>query len=527
VTTVSPTEVVPGPSIETDWRRLSIRMLAVHPVTEFVRALPAVIALLLVGSQREGGWWYGLVGVVAPVLLGLVRWATTRYRITPTQIEVRRGLLGRSVLTVPRDRVRSVDLTSNVMHRLLGLTRIAIGTGQVDRKKDSGLMLDGLGKSDALRLREELLHSGHAVVPAQASPTPQQAAPTPQQAQASSARQALTEAQVAILDPAWIRYGPFTLSGLVILGVAGGFAWRTINEAHLNPDRIGPVHTVTNQLAGLPIALAGLEVALIGLVLVALTSTLAYVLAFWNFRLTRTSSHTLHVSRGLLTTRSTTIEERRLRGVEILEPLLLRSAGGARATAITTGLRRGRGGDRSISMLLPPAPVSEARRVAADVLGDDAPVTVMLSRHSAAAKRRRVVRALFGSTVVIAAAGFASWQFANPWWVVAAAVIAIPAGLWLARDRFASLGHAVVGRRLVFRVGSVVRRRSMIDSEGVIGWKIGQSFFQRRAGLVTLTATTAAGRQAYALPDVDDATAVSLADQVLPGLLEPFLVPVR
>jgi putative membrane protein len=515
VTTVSPTEVAPGRSIETDWRRLSVRMLAVHPVTEFVRALPAIIALLLVGSQREGGWWYGLAGVVAPVLFGLVRWATTRYRITPTQIEVRRGLLGRSVLTVPRDRVRSVDLTSNVMHRLLGLTRIAIGTGQVDRKKDNGLMLDGLGRSDALRLREELLHSGHTVVPAQA--------PAP----ASSARRALTEAQVAVLDPAWIRYGPFTLSGLVILGVAGGFAWRTINEAHLNPDRIGPVHTVTNQLAGLPIALAGLEVALVGLVLVALTSTLAYVLAFWNFRLTRTSSHTLHVSRGLLTTRSTTIEERRLRGVEIAEPLLLRSAGGARAAAITTGLRRARGGDRSISMLLPPAPVGEARRVAADVLGDDTPVTVTLSRHSAAAKRRRVVRALFGSTIVIAAAGIASWRLADPWWVVAAAVIAIPAGLWLARDRFASLGHAVVGRRLVFRVGSVVRRRSMIDSEGVIGWKIGQSFFQRRAGLVTLTATTAAGRQAYVLPDVDDATAVSLADQVLPGLLEPFLVPVR
>ena len=65
----------------------------------------------------------------------------------------------------------------------------------------------------------------------------------------------------------------------------------------------------------------------------------------------------------------------------------------------------------------------------------------------------------------------------------------------------------------------------MIDGTGVVGWTIRQSFFQRRARLVTLTATTAAGRQGYALPDVDSATAVAIAHDVLPGLLTPFLVP--
>jgi len=54
---------------------------------------------------------------------------------------VRRGLFSKSVLTVPRDRVRSVDMTSHFMHRLLGLTRLTIGTGQTDRKNDKGLVI--------------------------------------------------------------------------------------------------------------------------------------------------------------------------------------------------------------------------------------------------------------------------------------------------------------------------------------------------------------------------------------------------
>src|SRR6185437_7105691 len=97
---------------------------------------------------------------------------------------------------------------------------------------------------------------------------------------------------------------------------------------------------------------------------VALASTVGYVLSFWNFRLTANSGGTLHVSRGLLTARATSIERRRLRGAELSEPMLLRSVGGARALVIATGLRVGRGAERGGEILLPPAPREQAVRVA-------------------------------------------------------------------------------------------------------------------------------------------------------------------
>jgi putative membrane protein len=65
----------------------------------------------------------------------------------------------------------------------------------------------------------------------------------------------------------------------------------------------------------------------------------------------------------------------------------------------------------------------------------------------------------------------------------------------------------------------------VLECEGIIGWNLRQTFFQRRAGLATLTATTAAGRQRYAVTDVPLLLALSLAGRALPGLLDDFLVP--
>src|SRR5438067_6478379 len=138
-------------------------------------------------------------------------------------------------------------------------------------------------------------------------------------------------------------------------------------------------------------------------------STVAYVVAYFGFRLSRQPGGTLHIVRGLLTRRSITLEERRLRGVEVSEPLFVRMVGGARAIAIATGLRVGRGAERGGSLLVPPAPRAEAQRVAGDVLRDAAPPTMSLTRHGPRARQRRYTRALLGTGVVIGVLAVLWW----------------------------------------------------------------------------------------------------------------------
>jgi putative membrane protein len=258
-------------------------------------------------------------------------------------------------------------------------------------------------------------------------------------------------------------------------------------------------------------------------VFVAIASTVGYVLAFWGFTLTRHSAGTLHITRGLITSRATSIEERRLRGVELSAPFSLRAVGGARCIAIATGLRVGRGAERGGSLLLPPAPEAEAERVATDVLRTAAPIKATLVAHGPRATRRRYTRALSVVVILILLVLAARWLLDAPDWAWQAALVLIPIGLALAVDRARQLGHALVDGWLVTQQGSLVRRRSTLAGDGIIGWNVSRSFFQRRAGLATLTATTAAGRQHFEVLDVELGRAIGLADATTPGLLTPFL----
>jgi putative membrane protein len=564
---------------EPGWQWLSPRSLVVRPVTDLIRLLPVVIGVFFFGSAR-GSYW-GLGFAVLAIGTSVVRFCTTRYRITGERVYLRHGLLSQKVLSVPRGRIRSVDLSAHVVYRLLGLRKVHLGTGRNDRRDGGSLHLDALTRADAEALRAALL----------ASPPSAQLAGGgvaddggPDAALAAEP----AERELARLAPGWVRYAPLTLTGLVIVGVVVGSAFQVIDATHVDITTIGPVHRLTVTLSHLTVLQRALEVALAVLALLVLLSVAGYVALFWNFRLVSQGTGMLRVSRGLLSTRTTTIDTRRLRGAELSEPLLLRGAGGARCLAITTGLRVGHGAERGGSLLLPPAPRGVAAAVAGAVLetavqeaagpraagagafgagaagvGVAGPAAVGaaaigvgvagaaavgagavgvaaaapaaraggwaaelltgdLVRHGPAARRRRYVRAV-GGAGVLAAAGVAAWAAGPlPAWVGLGSLILLPLGAVLAADRYASLGHALAGGWLVTRTGSLIRRRSVLSTEGIIGWRIHQSWFQRRQGLASLAATTAAGRQHYTAHDVPVAVALDLATAATPDLISPF-----
>jgi putative membrane protein len=316
------------------------------------------------------------------------------------------------------------------------------------------------------------------------------------------------------------------LTGLVILGVLVGALAQTGHDAGVNLAALGPVHSGLRDAARIPLTESiplGAAAILLALLLV---SVLGYVAVFWNFRLVRTGRGSLLVTRGLLSTRSTTIDEARLRGVEISEPLSLRVARGARCIAITTGLRVGAGAERGGSVLLPPAPRGVADGVAAEILGVPSELCrTELIEHGPAARRRRELRAIAPILVLCVAAALVLFALdvRLPYW---SAILLPPAaglGWLLARDRYRGLGHRLVGDWIVLSTGSLVRRRSILNVHGVIGWRLRQTWFQRRRGLVTVTATTAAGKQRYSAPDMPMAEALAFIAAATPDLATPFV----
>ncbi len=484
---------------EATWHRLSPRMLLIHPVVEVGKALPVLVGIFLAGSVHGNQVW-GLAATGVVVARSLTRWFTTRLRVGADSVELRHGLVRRKTRTTSRGRIRTVDVSSHVLHRLLGVARVVIGTGTSDRRGEGRLVLDGLPLDTALALRDDLLHRTAGVALRKDDPR---------------------ERELARLDPRWIGYAPFSLSGVLTGVVLWGFYWRVQGESGVDLLRVGPLRTVTDLLERQsPVTLAAV-VALALIAFIAVTSTLGYVLAFWNFRLIRHDGGTVQVTRGLLTTRTTSIERRRLVGVEISEPLSLRLVGAARTSAVATGLRVGRGAERGGEVLLPPAPLAAAETAGMLVLDGTPALTAAVHRHPVAALRRRVNRAVLAGTAFVGAS-FAAWQWGAPAWVVVAGPVAMSVSIALGIDRYRNLGHVRSDGYLVSRWGSIVRRLVALDETSVIGWGLRSTFFQRRLGLVTLIAATAAGRQAYQVRDVEPDTALALVGAVTPELLAQF-----
>jgi putative membrane protein len=483
----------PGTELARDaeWQRLDPRMLLVHPIREVIRFLP-VLVVFVVARTAAGGEQWQLLGVAIPVALGVLRYLTTSFRISGGRIELQRGLLNRHVLSTPVDRVRTVDLTSSPIHRLLGLTKVRIGTGTASTSDEDRIDLDGLPLERARAMRAELLRTSTAddVVSTEVA----------------------AERDVVTFDPAWVRFAPLTGSGVVIGAAALGAASQLLQSVGF----FERVNLETVDLPGLSLVVLIPLLVLAALAVISLLSIGGYVVTNWGFRLTRTPT-AWHLTRGLLTTRETTLDDDRVAGVNLSEPLGLRLARGARLSAIVTGLDRSQQGS---SALVPPAPRPVVERVARAVLKSADPVDVELAGHGPRATRRRWTRAL-APALVPAVACVVAVPVGSPWWLLFG-VLSIPVAALLAVDRIRSLGHALVAGHLVARSGSVVRRRRILEVEHVIGWNFHSTWFQRRAGLTTLVATTAGGNQAVVVLDVPEDEAVRVAHAGLPQLVEQF-----
>ncbi len=287
------------PEADSEWRRLNARMLLIHPIKEIGRFFPALVGVFFIGNTSGQGHWWALGAGALVIAMALLRWVTTRFRITPEKIEVRTGLFRRKALAASVDRVRTVDLTSNILHRALGLAKVEIGTASTGR--DDRLTLDALPKADAQQLRIDLLHRRTPTTATPAGPLASGkvvAIPT-----TLPDATAPTEHLILRLDPKWIRYAPLTLSGVISGLIIIGFAWRILNEIGGHIDKIAAIEQTTHALAKLSTWVAVAVVTVVLLLIVTLLSVAGYVLAFWKFRLSRHDGGTLHVTRGLLTTR--------------------------------------------------------------------------------------------------------------------------------------------------------------------------------------------------------------------------------
>jgi putative membrane protein len=382
-------------------------------------------------------------------------------------VVVTRGLLSRSVRTVPNDRVRGVEVETPALHRVFGLVRVRIdaAAGAV-KEDDEELVVDGVTRAEGDRLRISVLT--HRSAPA-----------------ALGDDDAPAEEEFTRFDNRWLLYAPLVGSYLAFPLAAAGALYRLVDDL---PDSVVP------PLPGPDLADPRTIAVTAGVVVLLLIagSVLGAALVNWGFRLVRRGS-TLIAVRGLVTRRHTELEIDRIRGATVTAGLGMRIVGAARVSALMTGL--GDAGRRG--QLLPLGPRSEAWRLARRLVEDPGP----LRRHPPAARRRRLGRAL-APGLALTVAGVIATPVLGWWELSAAGVLLLAAGVPLGLGRYASLGHATGPRSFAVRSGFLVEQQATLQRRAVVGWRVRQTLFQRRAGLATAVACVGAGSGGYAAVDL-------------------------
>jgi len=485
-----------------DPRTLVTRVVTLSSLRQYWGALLPLLAVLGInGGFRSGGLVAVLAAVIVVALAGaLVEWLRTWYGVHDGRLVVERGVLRRSLTVVPVDRIRGVDVHASALQRLLGIVSVRVDAAATGGREDEAV-LNAVSSAEGARLRDVLLREAalaeHAPVPVPVQPSAVAVQPRPPAPPVVLAR----------FDPRWLLYAPlvggYLIAPLAAIGALANYAGEL---------RVGlPLRRWTEDALGSQPGVREIVVVAAAVVVVVVAGAMVTAaVANWGFTLTRRGG-TLVAERGLLSRRQVSLEHDRIRGYALGQPATLRAVGAARLSALVTGLGGGENENESgrRGQLLPLGPVRVARAVAAAaVIRFDRP----LRPHPPAARRRRLVRATVPWLVPAAVfGGLGIWPgFAV---CLALAGLGIPLGL----DRYAGLGNAVDERAVSVRSGSLRRRQVVLLRRGVVGATVRQTWFQRRAGLATVTLATGAGSGGYEAIDIGAADAVRLLRDVDPG----------
>lgn len=149
--------------------RLDPRFVTVRQITGLVTtgviASIALVALVSVTVATRPAWsliWLGAgAWIVGTALLTWWLWMWpaksyrhASYRLDADGLEIRRGVIWRGIVNVPRTRVQHTDVSQGPIERSHGLSTLVVHTAGTEHAM---VVLPGLSREDALALRDQLL----------------------------------------------------------------------------------------------------------------------------------------------------------------------------------------------------------------------------------------------------------------------------------------------------------------------------------------------------------------------------------
>ena len=130
------------------------------PILLAVLAAAIAVPLGMARALTMLGAWAAAAAVLAVWCYAWpgVRYRRLQYRLDRQGLTIRRGVVWRSVTSVPKSRVQHTDVSQGPLQRAFDLATLVVHTAGT---QDSSVPLGGLTHGIALRIRDYLIDAGH------------------------------------------------------------------------------------------------------------------------------------------------------------------------------------------------------------------------------------------------------------------------------------------------------------------------------------------------------------------------------
>jgi putative membrane protein len=480
-----------------------------HPATIAIKTVRSVLQLLafvivfgILRAGDQGGW--ALAGILGFVFLAVVvglgfswlSWSYFTYGIVGSDLLIREGVLVKKRRTIPLARIQGVNVRADIFMRALGLVELRVQTaGGGDEPEAS---IGSIPLADAEVLRAALLRGHKTAQEAAGAQAENPIFGADPAGRMSDFRGALGGAEVAREAPSFefvLSVGRLVLSAItskqiaIMILIAFGFSGQFI-------ELLGP--QVFEEAAEVVSALAVGAIVVLAILAVLVGMTIAVVVAVvrtWGFSARRVDTR-VETEAGLLERRMTSLPVRRVQSVTIDETWLRRLLGYQAVYVETAGFGRSdedRGG-LSKAAIVPLAKRSEIRPLMHGLLPEAEifPETRGLPRRSL----RFYILLPTVITFIIAVPVIAILAFVFPPGAIASGGVAFGIALIVAGVRILNWRAAGIGvddRAIAVQSGIIGRKRVRLSRSRLQSLRVRQTWFQRRAGLATLTASSVSG----------------------------------
>lgn len=322
---------------------------ALSLITGAVSGLGVAFGVSLVAIVRTvgGNVAKDLPGVIAiaiaivalSVVSSVITWRTRTWELTDAGIMLRSGLVTSRQLQVPYEHIHTVNMSSNLVERVLGLMTLDLDTGAASSEGEA-TRIRGLQAGIAEALREELFRRKAAVLADQGldARTADADASAEADDEASPTAPAPSPDACYTLTTAQLVFAALTEARVVAQAVA--FLILIVQGINLlQESELVNLSDVAGDIAVLPVALLiGVAALLLALALIVgfAISFVMSLIGYAGYRAERAAGR-ISVERGLLSRTSHTVALERIQSINIRQGLIRQLIGYAEVRASVVG----------------------------------------------------------------------------------------------------------------------------------------------------------------------------------------------